>query len=216
VTASATYAAAPAAARARARLDFPLTLAIAVAAVTVTAVAFATGPAAAPARWLIAGGTDIAHGEIWRLATGPFVHATWGHLVRDLALVLIPGVAYEAVFGRRWRIVVGLGLIAPAAAVLASGVPAYYGLSGLSHAVLAAALAFELRHRRGAIRIYVAALTAAGVVKIAYELFGGTPTFPMDLGPGVYQVPLAHAVGGVVGLALGWTTATGLSTPRSS
>lgn len=191
----------------RPRLDVPLTVVIAAAAVAITAIAQTTGPAGAPTRWLVADGGAIAHGELWRLITGPFVHVTWGHLVRDLALVVIPAIAYEPAFGRRWPGLVGAGLVVPAVVVLASGVPAYYGLSGLSHAVLAAALAFELRGRRGAARGYVAVLVVLGVIKIGSELWTGSAAFPMDLGPGVRQSPLAHAVGGLLGLALGWRAA---------
>jgi rhomboid family GlyGly-CTERM serine protease len=185
------------------RVDFPVTLAIAVTAVVVTAVALETGPDGAPTRWLVAERDALAHGELWRAITGPFVHVTWGHLVRDLALVLVPGIAYEAAFGRRWRPVVAAGLVVPALAVLAAGTPAYYGLSGLSHAALAAVLGYELRHRRGATRWYVVALVVAGFVKIGYELVTGAPAFAMDLGPGVHQATLAHAVGGALGLVLG-------------
>jgi membrane associated rhomboid family serine protease len=192
-------------ARGRLRPDFPITLAIAAAAVAVTAIAQATGPAAAPTRWLVADADAITHGQVHRLVTGPFVHVTWGHLVRDLALVMIPALAYEAVFARRWRWIVGAGLALPAAAVLAAGAPAYYGLSGLSHAVLAAALAYELRHRRGAPRAYVGALVGLGVAKCTYELAAGAAAFPMDLGPNVVQAPLAHAVGGIAGLVLGFS-----------
>jgi hypothetical protein len=131
--------------------------------------------------------------------------------VRDLALVLVAGIAYEAAFGRRWRLVIAAGLVLPALAVLATGTPAYYGLSGLSHAALAAALGFELRHRTGPTRWYVVALLAAGAVKIGYELAAGAPAFAMDLGPGVHQATLAHAVGGALGLALGITC---LGSPR--
>jgi rhomboid family GlyGly-CTERM serine protease len=184
-------------------IDYKLTLAIAVAAALVTAIALATGPDGAAARWLVADREALARGELWRAITGPFVHVTWGHLVRDLALVLLPGIAYEAAFGRRWRVVIAAGLVVPALAVLATGTPAYYGLSGLSHAVLAAALGFELRHRTGPTRWYVVALLAAGFAKIGYELVTGAPAFAMDLGPGVHQATLAHAVGGALGLVLG-------------
>jgi len=198
VTVAATAAGAPS------RLDFPVTLAVAVTALAVTAIALTTGPHGAPTRWLVADGGVIARGELHRLVTGPFVHVTWGHLVRDLSLVVIPGVAYEAAFGRRWSALIALGLVVPAAAVLASGVPGYYGLSGLSHALLAAVLAFELRHRRGVARGYVAVLLAAGAVKLGYELATGAPALPMDLGEGVHQVPLAHAVGAALGLVFGF------------
>jgi membrane associated rhomboid family serine protease len=186
-------------------IDSPITLAIALAAIAVTAAALSGGPDGAVARALAADADRVAAGGAHRLVTGPFLHVTWGHLVRDLALVAIPGIAYEAVLGRRWVVLVALGLVAPAAAVLASGVPAYYGLSGLSHAVLAAVLVFELRHRRGAARGYVAVLLAAGAAKCIYELVAGAAAFPMDLGAGVVQVPLAHAVGAAVGIGVALT-----------
>ena len=183
-------------------LDWKLTFAIAVTAAVVTAIALATGPDGAAARWLVADRDALARGELWRAITGPFVHVTWGHLVRDLALVLVPGIAYEAAFGRRWRLVIVAGLIVPALVVVATGTPAYYGLSGLSHACLAATLGYELRHRTGPTRWYVVALLAAGIGKIGYELATGAPAFAMDLGPGVHQATLAHAAGGALGLAL--------------
>jgi hypothetical protein len=88
--------------------------------------------------------------------------------------------------------------------VLASGTASWYcGLSGLSHALLAAALAYEALHRHGAVRIGVLALCAIAAVKPIYELVTGTPAFAMSLGDGVHQVPVAHAVGVAVGIACG-------------
>jgi hypothetical protein len=159
------------------RLDFPWTLAVAILAVIATA-------------WHLVGAAAIS---------GPFVHATWGHLVRDLALTLLAGVAYEAPMRRIWPALIVVGLVAPWAAVLGAGAAGYYGLSGLSHALLAAALTFELRRRRGRVRLYVAVLAAAGTAKLLYEAVTGGPAFPMDLGPGVHQVPLAHLIGAAIG-----------------
>src|SRR6185295_6033292 len=146
----------------------------------------------------------IAHGQLWRALTGPFVHATWGHLVRDLALVALAGVAYEAALRSRLALLFAGGLALPALAVLAAGDARWYcGLSGLSHALLAAALAYELVSRRGAARAIVLALCAVCALKPIYELATGGPAFAMSLGPGVVQVPLAHAVGALVGIACG-------------
>jgi membrane associated rhomboid family serine protease len=72
------------------RCDFAWTLAVAGLAIAATAGAFAS-PGIAGA--LIADGR-IVHGQLWRAATGPLVHATWGHLVRDVALVAIAGAGY--------------------------------------------------------------------------------------------------------------------------
>jgi rhomboid family GlyGly-CTERM serine protease len=186
---------------ARARTcDCPWTLAVAVLAIAATAGAHAW-PGLADA--LVADGR-IAHGQLWRAVTGPFVHATWGHLIRDLALVAIAGIAYEAPLRSRRALLFTGGLVLPALAVLAAGDAQWYcGLSGLSHALLAAALSYELVSRRGTARAIVAALCAVCALKPIYELATGGPAFAMSLGPGVVQVPLAHAVGALVGIACG-------------
>lgn len=182
------------------RCDFAWTLAVALAAIAATAAAFAA-PGIGDA--LIADGR-IAGGEPWRAATGPLVHATWGHLVRDLALVVLAGAAYEAPLRSRRALLFAGGLVVPPIAVLAAGDARWYcGLSGLSHALLAAALTFELGHRRGAARAVVFALCAACAIKPVYELATGAPAFAMSLGPGIVQVPLAHAAGAIVGIVCG-------------
>ena len=186
--------------RRRIRCDFPWTLAVAVLAVAATGAAFAA-PRFADA---VVADARIAHGQLWRAVTGPFVHATWGHLVRDLALVALAGVAYEAALRSRRALLFTGGLALPAIAVLAAGDARWYcGLSGLSHALLATALSYELVSRRGTARVLVAALCAAGAIKPIYELITGAPAFAMSLGPDVVQVPLAHAVGVLVGIACG-------------
>ncbi len=190
----------------RSRFDYPWTIAIAVLAVLATAAAFAS-PALAD---ILVADARIARGELWRAISGPFLHATPGHLVRDLALVALAGVAYEGPHGRRFLPIVIAGLVLPAIAVLAAGDASWYcGLSGLSHALLAAALAFEVTQRRGHVRVAVVALGLVIATKPFYELVTGAPALPMDLGDGVRQVPLAHLVGVVVGIAGG--LATGLA-----
>lgn len=176
------------------KLDFPWTLGIAIAAVIATA-------------WrgdvIVADAARVGDGQVWRLITGPFVHATWGHLVRDLCLAGIVGIAYEQPLRARWPLLVLASLTVPAAVVILDGAGGYAGLSGVSHAFIAAALAFEARRRRGRVRVYVLALAALGVAKLGYELLTGAPAFPMDLGPGVHQAPLAHAAGATIGAAIG-------------
>jgi len=182
------------------RCDFPWTIAVALLAIAATAAAH-DGSSIADA--LIAD-RRIAHGQLWRALTGPLVHATWGHLVRDLALIAIAGAGYEAPLRPRRALLFAAGIAVPAIAVLAAGDARWYcGLSGLSHALLAAALAHELGARRGAARAVVLALCAAGAGKLIYELVTGAPAFAMALGDGVAQVPLAHVAGALVGIACG-------------
>ncbi len=174
----------------RRRIDFPITLALAVAAVLATALS-------APA--LLAHAPALGRGELWRLVTGSFVHATAGHLARDVALLVIVGAAYEAPLGRRFGpMVIGL-LIVPPLAVFAAerGIDTYYGLSGVTHGLIAAALVLELRSPSPAryARYVAIALTA----KLAYEAATGAPAFAMDLGSNVRQVPAAHLAGAIIG-----------------
>jgi rhomboid family GlyGly-CTERM serine protease len=176
------------------KVDFPVTVAIAVLA------AIATGLAP---DWAIA---DARAGDQpWRLLTGPFVHATGSHLIRDLCLIALVGIVYEGPLRRGWSVLVALGLAAPTAAVLVlTDVTVYLGTSGLSHALLAAALGVELRRRRGRERAWVAAIFVGFTAKVAFEAASGAPAFPLDLGA-VRPVPLAHAAGAVTGYA--WAAA---------
>jgi rhomboid family GlyGly-CTERM serine protease len=187
-------------ARVRRRWDFPWTLSITALAIAATASAFASMTIAD----LFVADHRIAHGQLWRALTGPLVHATWGHLVRDLALVALAGIAYEAPLRSRRALLFAGGLVVPAIAVLAAGDAQWYcGLSGLSHALLAAALSYEAGSRRGLVRAIVLLLCAVGAVKPIYELVTGAPAFAMSLGDGIVQAPLAHVVGVLIGVACG-------------
>jgi rhomboid family GlyGly-CTERM serine protease len=194
------------------RCDFKWTLAVGALAIAATAAAFASSAFADA----VIADARIAHGQLWRAITGPFVHATWGHLVRDLALVALAGVAYEAPLRSRRALLFGAGLVLPALAVLAAGDAQWYcGLSGLSHALLAAALSYELAIRRGRTRALIGVLCAICTLKPLYELITGAPAFAMPLGPDVIQVPLAHAVGVVVGIPCGLFAARDRARPAS-
>jgi len=192
--------------RPRPRLDYPLTLAIIALALAATALALASPPI----RDALVADDRIARGQLWRALTGAFVHATPGHAIRDLALVALAGVAYEAPLGRRFAPLVVAGVALPTLAVLALDHAHWYcGLSGLSHALLAAALAFEVRRRRGAARAFALAIAGVLAAKPLYELVTGAPAFPMELGAGVRQVPLAHLAGVVIGIAAGMASGRG-------
>lgn len=183
------------------RFDFPLTLAICVLAVAATEAAFASSAV----RDVVVADGRALHGQPWRLAIGPLFHATWGHLIRDLALVALAGVAYEKPLARYRLALFGGGLVVPAFAVLVTHEADWYcGLSGLSHALLAAAFAYEAVNRRGKTRAIVRVVGVVAALKPLYELISGAPVFPMSLGPGVGEhVPLAHVAGVLVGIPCG-------------
>jgi hypothetical protein len=101
--------------------------------------------------------------------------------VRDLTLTAIVGVAYErrsAACGQRDR---------PRPGGTGDRVTDHRRRDrvlrpvGLSHALIAAAVGFEL------------------LIKVGYEVVAGGPAFPMDQGEGVRQLPIAHAAGVAVG-----------------
>lgn len=179
------------------RSHIGITLLCAAAAVALTA---AARSGAIDVALATAGG--VRSGQLWRLVTGPLVHATWGHLLRDLALLIFVGVGFGEALGRRFGLVFAAGLVAPAAAVFAvePDLTIYYGTSGLTHALLAAAVIASLRDRDRLVRTLAALAGAALAFKLGFELVTGGPLFPMDLGAGVRQLPSAHAAGALAGL----------------
>lgn len=183
------------------RIDFRVSLFIAALAVLATAGA-RSGLGAVD--WLVATRDALDDGQLWRLLTGPLVHATWGHLIRDLALMLLVGAAYEGELGRRWWALCAGGLVAPTAIALVSdpALSIFYGTSGLTHAMLAAVIVLETCRARGRFRWLA---IAAGILlagKVVYEVVAGRALFTMDLGEGVVQLPIAHLAGAAVGVAL--------------
>jgi membrane associated rhomboid family serine protease len=178
-----------------------VTLAIACAAFAATAASLSpSGRAFADA--LVADGR-VWH-EPWRIFTGPLVHATWWHLARDAALVLALGLVYEDRLGARWPWIVALGLALPPLAVIAGGDAGYYGLSGLAHAMIAAAIACEFEARRGRGRALVGAVAVLFAAKVVYEAAAGGASSAasllprsawLDLGAHVHQAPVAHLAG---------------------
>jgi rhomboid family GlyGly-CTERM serine protease len=192
--------------------DFPWTIAVCALALGTTASAFASVRIADA----LVADARIWHGQPWRALTGPLVHATWGHALRDLALVALAGAAYEAPLASRRTPLFLAGLALPPIAVLAAGDAGWYcGLSGLSHALLAAALACEAMRRRGRTRAIVLALCAVVALKPLYELASGAPVFAMALGDGIVQVPIAHATGVAIGIAAGLLAGADHNRPRT-
>ena len=189
--------------------EAPWTMAIVLAATLLTTLALAERSVALVAPF-VADAARVVE-QPWRLLTGPLIHGSWGHLARDLALIAILGLSYEAVLAR-WRTLVVLGLAVPTAAALADGAPVYLGLSGLSHALLGAALVYELRMPRARARGVVIVIAALAVAKVSYELISGQAAFPMD----VVASTVAHAAGFATGAVIGcWSVVRGASLPTA-
>lgn len=159
-----------------------------------------------------AGAADglVAQGPVWqqpwRLLTGPFVHASGGHLLRCLPAFAVCLALLEGAAGRaRVLPLLALALALPAAGVLLlEGTPRYFGLSGATYA-LAFVLVVEA-WRRGALGPWSAWLMVGLVAKVVVEGSLGHLLVASEHGPGVTPVPLAHSIGALVGLVAALAT----------
>lgn len=160
------------------------------------------------AEWLEFDRGAIASGQLWRLLTCHWVHWNLSHLAWDVAALAVLGWICER--RGRWAawltLSVAAKLIPPAVWLLQPGLTAYRGLSGLDAALFVLLAVVLLRERHGAGwrgwgPPVLALVTFAA--KVTYELLTGATVFA-DGGGTFVPVPLAHAVGGLAGLVIGW------------
>jgi rhomboid family GlyGly-CTERM serine protease len=151
----------------------------------------------------------VAAGEVWRLLTGHWVHWSLAHLLWDLAAFLGLATACELApsCGRRRMLsAVALAAIAiPAVLWIAlPRMPTYRGLSGLDSALFVLLVVTLLREDwHAGHRAWAAAEIAVLVLflgKCLYEAATGEAFFATA--GGFVPVPLAHLVGGLMGLAV--------------
>ncbi|WP_404422545.1 rhombosortase [Nibricoccus sp. IMCC34717] len=149
----------------------------------------------------------LESGEWWRLLTGHFAHFTPAHLLWDLSLFLILGLWVERRSRRAWLGAVLVGGVSISLAVWFGlpGMQAYRGLSGVDSALFAW-IAFDLarlgwKARRWSALWLGGGALAALVGKAGYESVTGLLLF-VDPGASFIPVPLAHAVGGLCGMAV--------------
>ena len=147
----------------------------------------------------------IESGQLWRLATGHFVHLGWTHLLLNLfGLGLVAWLVGHAFNWRQW-LTVGVVSIATIDAgfwYLYPELDWYVGLSGLLHGLLAAGLlrGISVRDRESMI------LAVFVLAKLVWEQVGG-PLPGSEATSGGAVIVDAHfygALGGLLGLALMW------------
>lgn len=138
----------------------------------------------------------LAHGELWRLLTGHFVHLSFEHAaLNSLGLVLVWALFARDYPPRQWlAILLGSILAIDAGLWLRDSTTAWYvGSSGALHGAMAAG---TLAHvRRGDLDGWI--LTAFLIVKLGYEQWSGQLPFA----EGALVVVDAHlygALGGVI------------------
>ena len=150
----------------------------------------------------------VARGEIWRIWTGHLTHVGWNHLVWDLLMFVVLGVACERRFQQRYL----PGLLAMMAAVsgavtcLCSDVSVYRGLSGLDTGLFVWLATTAIRDAWKESDRVAASLWAVPMLglfgKLGYEYVTGEILFvdASDFKPLVES----HLAGAVAGFALGF------------
>jgi rhomboid family GlyGly-CTERM serine protease len=153
----------------------------------------------------------IAAGEIWRLGTGHWTHVAGDHLFWDVLAFVVLGVPCEQ-YGRGAFVACVAGASGCIALALWVGMPhlqLYRGLSGIDAALFMLLTVTLLRPALCARHWgWVAALAGvclAFLAKVGYEAVAGATLFVNSQAGHMVPVPLAHGVGAVTGLVVGWT-----------
>lgn len=149
--------------------------------------------------------TAIAHGELWRLLTGPLVHFDRSHLLWDIGAFAVLASLLRTLSWRRWLVLLLGGSLAISLGVLVlpPHFEIYRGLSGLDSALFAAALALRwrqarLNHDRPA-ALLLATLATLFLAKCGYE--SATHGALFDNAALYTPTPTAHLFGAITGAA---------------
>ena len=151
----------------------------------------------------------ILDGEWWRLATGPLVHFSFGHLVWDVLVFVAAGWAIAWSGFPRFGWVCAWAFVAPGLLFLAT-TPELARYGGLSGPAMAAVAYLSLHHAVGtkvrSARVLWLAMLGATVAKTGWEVAYGSTLFVATEGPAWRVVPAAHLVG-ILGalLVFAWT-----------
>jgi rhomboid family GlyGly-CTERM serine protease len=153
--------------------------------------------------------TAIASGEVWRTVTGHLVHWSGDQLVWDgLALGFLGWLCERDGVAAFLRcVVLSAVLISLTLWFAAPWITTYRGLSGIDSALfalVAVRLGREAWLDRQWLKLMLVGLVAGGfVLKLVYEFASGATLFVDSSTGGMTPVPLAHVVGGLVGLVCG-------------
>jgi rhomboid family GlyGly-CTERM serine protease len=164
------------------------------------------------AEHLEAARAGLAQGELWRLLGAHLAHYSFAHWLLDAVTFLALALACERLAPQRTRIALAASAIAIPVAVLAlqPELERYRGLSGLDSTLFGLLLALELRARSSRVALACGALFLA---KLAYELGTGRALFLDSQTIGFVPVPLAHALGALIGLVCGSVPAAAAKVP---
>jgi len=151
----------------------------------------------------------VAGGELWRIITCHFIHVNGSHLFLDLIVFLVLGSILEVSLRKAYLISLLAGGIAIPLGVFIflPGLRYYCGLSGLdtaAYTLLAVHLLKTGRQQKKKMSGLIMLTALAGLLfKIAYEIHTGTTLFADPGTSGLIPVPLAHIIGGGIGVISG-------------
>jgi rhomboid family GlyGly-CTERM serine protease len=161
------------------------------------------------ANWLQYDRLAVARGEVWRLLTSHFVHWSLEHLFWDvLALGALGWMCEREGVLRFVGTVAAAGLLIPLVLSIAQPqMTTYRGLSGIDSALfalLAAVVSRQAVMERDWSRLGLVSLISVGfAAKIGFEMSTGGTLFVDSAAARMTPVPLAHVVGGLIGLGFG-------------
>ena len=157
-------------------------------------------PAAAMREHFAYSRAALAHGELWRLATGHLVHLDLSHAALNVVgLALVWALYRRAWRPAEWSLVLVTGMLAIDAGLwwLQPQVQWYVGASGLLHAAIAAGLVGQWKKERG-VCLVVGVLLAA---KLLWEARHGALPFAGDSHDVVLSAHRYGAAGGLLAAA---------------
>lgn len=142
----------------------------------------------------------VWQGEIWRLLTGAFLHASPWHLIGNMLGLCFFGHHLSHHLGERsfWHFVIGTAILANLGHLLWSGQPAV-GFSGVVYAFIFAA-ALLAPHARVAFMIIIVPLWVLALILGIFSVLSFANNL-MNPGRGDMVAHDIHLIGGALGLA---------------
>ncbi|QDT46938.1 Rhomboid family protein [Symmachiella dynata] len=151
----------------------------------------------------------IAEGQLWRVVTCHFTHWSLDHLIWDAIAFVILAALCETTDRRSFLLclIASAVLIPLFIGLLMPEVDAYRGLSGIDSALFVLAATTILRENVTTRRwgwVAAAGMVLCGfAAKIGFEYVTGQTLFVDSTAADMVPIPLAHVVGGLVGVGIG-------------
>jgi rhomboid family GlyGly-CTERM serine protease len=156
------------------------------------------------AAWLQHDREALLGGQLWRLVTCHWMHWTPAHLWWEAIAFVILGVWCEHLSRRRWMVLlIAASLLVPLIMWLVlRGVETYRGLSGLNAALFGLLTVMLIRRNMRLQQRHVASVIGVALLVLTIKTLWDLITQIGDPIASMAPVPLAHLVGGVIGIGI--------------